>query len=350
MSNQSGIKFLDSIRKYGPHIFRVRSWKRLFSHLFFWLRRRVISGKLDMQKRKRASYCYNPAPRVAGVLQFFNKGQNISMLWRGLKAASFDELIIMDDGSVDGSSVRWQALLESPNQFLLRSNDLFEIITYDRALHFSRAEIVCLLQDDDQMPNSRAWIDRALELFDEFPDLLILGGFRAVDILPRNTLPLADKLVLEVDGHEEYVSGLFRHRTSQFPLSETPSGREDFFFAMSVVRAPVFIRRREFLKLGGFDLDFAPFLCDDLDNCLRAWQSGYKVGLFNVDFQRDIGLGGMRAFNGQRMETQVRLNWEKIYQKHGDVIASGEVCSMVDAANRVLRVGGATDGATGRSG
>lgn len=295
-----------------------------------------MADKLAQQKLKRSTYTYNDSPRVAGILQFFNKKQNIPMLWRGLTKAEFDELIILEDGSVDGSASEWILKLESPNHYLLRSNDLFEIITYDRALHFSRAEIVCLLQDDDQMPNDRMWIDRALSLFDEDPDLLILGGFRAVDVLPRKEAPVAEEMVLEKTGDVEFVSGLFCHRTLQFPMEKTPSGRPDFFYAMSVVRAPVFIRRRRFLDMGGFDLSFAPFLCDDVDNCMRAWRAGHKVGLYDIDFRRDIGLGGMRAFNNKRIVTQLRLNWEKVYHKHGDVIRSGEIAALVNNANQSL--------------
>ncbi|MDE2106909.1 MAG: glycosyltransferase [Patescibacteria group bacterium] len=324
------------VSKFLRHVFKARSWRRLFSHLAAIPSRYLIARKLSEQKRKRAVRQYNQNPRVSGIMQFFNKKQNISMLWRGLVAANFDEVILLDDGSVDGSSSVWIPRLELPNHFLIRSNDLFEIVTYDRALHFSRAEIVCLLQDDDQMPADRAWIDRALSLFEEFPDLLILGGFRAVDVLPREEGTVADEMVLEVNGDQESVAGLFRHRTIEFPIDRSPSGVSDFCFVMSVVRAPVFIRRREFLDLGGFDLNFSPFLCDDIDNSLRAWRAGYKVGLFSVDFQRDLGLGGMRAFNGERMVTQVRANWEKVYQKHGEVIKSGEIAAMVDSANQVL--------------
>ncbi len=328
------MKLLDKLWR---HVLMPRSWRRMFSHLSSLPRRYLIAGRLAEQKKKSASRQYNTTPRVCGIIQFFNKKQNIPMLWRGLIAADFDEIIVLDDGSVDGSSSIWGPKLELPNHFLLRSNDLFEIITYDRALHYSRAEIVCLLQDDDQMPEDRAWVDRALSFFSEFPDLLFLGGFRAVDVLPRDEGPVAEEMVLQVEGDQESVSGLFRHRSIEFPSASAISGRPDFCFAMSVVRAPVFIRRKEFLELGGFDLDFAPFLCDDIDNGLRAWRAGYKVGLFNVDFQRDLGLGGMRAFNSKRMVDQVRVNWEKIYHKHGDVINSGEVAKMVDSANQVLR-------------
>ena len=43
-----------------------------------------------------------------------------------------------------------------------------------------------------------------------------------------------------------------------------------FDFVETVNRAPMFLRRAALKELGGIDLAFAPFQCDDVDICLKA--------------------------------------------------------------------------------
>jgi len=37
------------------------------------------------------------------------------------------------------------------------------------------------------------------------------------------------------------------------------------------------VRKKDFLKMGGFDSVYQPFYCEDLDLGLRAWKSGYRL-------------------------------------------------------------------------
>lgn len=335
----SKLKMLRAVTaRFKKHFFSLRSWRRFISHVASYPSRVRVIRKLNyLESQRSVLKPYNSRPNIAGIVQFFNKRANIEMLDSGLNTAGFDEVIVLEDGSVDGSLHDWETRLTGKNHFIIRSNDLFEIITYDRAIRFSNADIVCLLQDDDRMPSNRRWIDRALDLFDRFPDLLILGGFRGLDILPCNSNIGSEKLEFKVENGVEEISGLFRHTTIQFD-DMLSSSEGDFLFVPAVVRAPVFIRRKEFLSIGGFDLSFAPFLCDDIDNCLRAWLAGYKVGLYNVDFSRDVGLGGMRAFNSKRIEGQVRKNWPAIYSKFGSQIDDGYFSKMASLANRALEI------------
>ena len=76
---------------------------------------------------------YNPNPRFSFIIQFFNKKENIEDLYQAYGNVPNSELIVIDDGSCDGSTQKWIKLLNGRNHFLLRSNDLHEIIMYQEA-------------------------------------------------------------------------------------------------------------------------------------------------------------------------------------------------------------------------
>ena len=75
--------------------------------------------------------------------------------------------------------------------------------------------------------------------------------------------------------------------------------RLPFTFVDTVNRAPIILRRKAIQELGGIDNTFAPYQCDDVDLCLRAWKAGLQVGLYSTEFVRDVGMGGMRIFNAE---------------------------------------------------
>ena len=95
------------------------------------------------------------------------------------------------------------------------------------------------------------------------------------------------------------------------------------------------LRRQTIQQLGGIDNTFAPFQCDDVDLCLRAWKAGYQVGLYATAFVRDVGMGGMRLFNPDKMGPQSRKNWRIIYDRYGKDIANGYFAARVAEASNI---------------
>jgi glycosyltransferase involved in cell wall biosynthesis len=120
---------------------------------------------------------YRDRSRLALIVHSFNRISNIDQLIGGLRSLGDHELIVCEDGSLDGSREKWMSLLDRPNDFLIHSNDLHEIRVLDRAIRFARSDIVCLVQDDDLIPAETSWLDAALERFARHPDLAIVGGF-----------------------------------------------------------------------------------------------------------------------------------------------------------------------------
>lgn len=268
---------------------------------------------------------YNPHPKTCAIVQLFNKRENILGIVAGLKRAGFDEIIVIDDGSKDDALPLLQAALTGKNEFVIRANDIFEVRSYARAIDFTRAEIVALLQDDDIPPEGDDWLRTATSLFDQHPRLAILGGRDGLSLGPaQGEIPPAN-----------FAGDDFPNVATYRLVNHDGGGRvaAPFTFVEVVNRAPMWIRKSYVLELGGIDQAFAPFQCDDVDLCLRAWLGGYQVGLYSTDFIRDVGMGGMRLFNAEAVPLQARKNWAMVYRRYGDQIARGAFSEMVAAAN-----------------
>ena len=126
------------------------------------LERQMIERvKADKERRRSSAVRYQDQPDLAFIVQSFNRVSNIDQLIHGLRDMGDHELVVCEDGSLDGSREKWMSYLGRPNDFLIHSNDLHEIRILDRAIRFARADIVCLVQDDDLVPRDTAWLERA---------------------------------------------------------------------------------------------------------------------------------------------------------------------------------------------
>jgi hypothetical protein len=149
--------------------------------------------------------------------------------------------------------------LTGVNEFVIRSNDLFEVIMYHSALHFSKGDIACLLQDDDIPPDGESWLVDALSLFNKYPQLQILGGKKGLDVLPRE--------ITSVEKSSEYTScvrivkhaGVNHYHLYNKPIFRQPDIGVPFMFTMAVNRVPMFIRREAFLSTGGISQNSGRF-------------------------------------------------------------------------------------------
>jgi glycosyltransferase involved in cell wall biosynthesis len=254
--------------------------------------------RVKAQKRRRRSSAskYQDRPRLAFIVQSFNRVSDIEQLIDGLRGLGDHELIVCEDGSLDGSHEKWMSYLTRPNDFLIHSNDLHEIRILDRAIRFARSDIVCLVQDDDLIPRETGWLESALGRFADNPSLAILGGFM---------------------GFESFDPD---------PAKAKPIwGGDEFRFVHHVNIGPYFIRRKSYEALGGWEYSFSevgePGICFDNELCLRAWMNDYQVGYRFVPFKGPAGHyaadGGTVLFsNDVRIRNSVR-NSETIFKMYG---------------------------------
>src|SRR5215211_4957501 len=143
------------------------------------LDRDMVERVKTYKRRRRSSASTDQdGPRLAFIVHSFNRIANIEQLIGGLRGLGEHELIVCEDGSLDGSHEKWMSYLDRPNDFLIHSNDLHEIRILDRAIRFARSDIICLVQDDDLIPRETDWLEAALGHFADHPRLAILGGFQ----------------------------------------------------------------------------------------------------------------------------------------------------------------------------
>lgn len=265
--------------------------------------------------RRAAGFAYVERPRLAFIVHSFNRISNIDQIAEGLRAAGPYELIVCDDGSLDGSRERWLAHLGRPNDFLIQSNDLHEIRVTDRAIRWARAEIVCLIQDDDVIPAEPSWVESALSHFDADPALAIIGGFmgfQSFDPDPEVALPFW--------------------------------GPDEFRYVHHVNIGPYFIRRHSYEELGGWDYTFSapgdPGICFESELCLRAWTEGHRVGYSFVPLKGPAGHyamnGGTMAFARSDRERNRLRNSQRIFERY--VSRTAQIDALVARAN-ALRPG-----------
>jgi glycosyltransferase involved in cell wall biosynthesis len=261
-------------------------------------------------RRANSSERYLERANVAFVVHSFNRVSNVNALLAGLRQVEDHELIVCDDGSLDGSRWKWESLLTKPNDFLILSNDLHEIRILDRAIRFASAHVVCLVQDDDQIPKGTAWLESALAKFRQHEKLAILGGFmgfNGFDTDPANV--------------------------------ERFWGEAPFRFVEHVNRGPYCVRSQHYESLGGWDPSFSavgePGICFDNELCLRAWMEGFQVGYHFVPFKGPAGSyardGGTVLFSAEvRRRNQLR-NESQIFRKYAE--HAERIANLVRQAN-----------------
>ena len=205
------------------------------------LRKQLLIRKVKAKKRARAAIpqVYTETPTMSLVVQSFNHRKNITAIMAGVRQTAAEELIVCEDGSVHGSDVAWRREMVRPNDFLVQTNDLHEIRTYNRAISLARGEFVALLQDDDIPPTDGRWVADAVNLFRRYPDLGVLGCWNGCGV--------------RADGDLVYPGGASELSAEEIPCLEPETGLP-FMFVDAVWIGPMFFRRDAYTALGGFDL------------------------------------------------------------------------------------------------
>ncbi len=278
--------------------------------------------KVLYSKQKTISDCreYVHSPKVSLIVDSFNQDKNIPLLEERLRLTNAEELIVCDDGSIDGTTQEWIKRLTGRNDFFLRSNDLHEIRILDRAIHLARGEIICIIQDDDCPPKSGDWLDKSIALFDIYPDLAVLGGWEGYIGIDKQVW---NDSVGRGNGPIPYID----------PVTKFP-----FMFVDHVNIGPYFIRKSAYMKLGSFDTNYSAVgesgILFDSEYCYRAWMGGYKVGLVDIPCKSANLFGGTHTWGLEGRKKQIVENRTRLREKYGD--QEKRITSLSEKSNRNL--------------
>ena len=263
------------------------------------------------QKKSHATWVakgYKNEPLVTFVIQSHNKSLQVCHILPKLRMMKDAEIIVIDDGSSKEHTDRLVSELTGANELMIRSNDLFENVTYDKAIRMANGKYIALMQDDDDF-NDISWAEEAVRLFEKYPKMVILGG----------------KWGLHVQFDQASMSGCGKRQDM---------GDSKFQFVHAVNRAPMWINKPLYEQhLHHIDFRFAPFQYDDDELCLRSWLNGLQVGWYDAQFF-SLTSGGMRLWNSAFTQEQMERNGKLLFQLYADKMAG--ITQQVEACNKTL--------------
>lgn len=174
---------------------------------------------------------------------------------------SFDgetEIIVVDDGSTDGS-VDYLRVEFSQVKLLTHSTNKGFAAACWTGVSAARGEVVVLLNDD--VRPEKGFLTPLVQ------------HFRDESVFAVSCLSLGEdnETVVEAVKIPYFKRGLlkFRDKRSTCPCSVVPT-----FYAVGGHAA---YRRDRFVELGGFDPIYSPFYWEDVDVSYRAWKRGWRV-------------------------------------------------------------------------
>lgn len=155
---------------------------RLYWEKVYWaLAKRVF-------KRKQKTYedwlakGYTNQPLVSFIIESHNKSVGVKRIVSELREYPNAEIVVIDDGSEYKHTKSLMRYLTRGNEFLVRANDLYENVMYDKTIRFANGEYIVLMQDDDEITDLD-WVDKGVSYFKKYPDMVILGGLNGLEFV-----------------------------------------------------------------------------------------------------------------------------------------------------------------------
>ena len=230
--SQVGSSFLEVSGRYEAFVFEKTA-------AFMKFRLRLEAFPTQKSYERWAAKGYNAAPVISFIIQCHNRSKSVSELVLKLRWFKDAEIIVLDDGSEMSHHRVLSRLLTGANEFLIHLNDLYEIISYDRAISFSRGKYLALLQDDDGFEDLK-WIQARLRCSNN------IRNWQSWEPR-RNSLLPPDLTDDGVPGPWEYDGDMFKQLNVCKGVHVATVGRDHSFrFVQLVNRAPMLLNKALF--------------------------------------------------------------------------------------------------------
>jgi GT2 family glycosyltransferase len=205
------------------------------------------------------------APQLSVVIPLYNclalAQQMLASLHATLPAGVTHEIILVDDGSTDGTR-EWAQTLPAPCVVLLNERNLGYAKTNNRGAAVARGEFLALLNDD--LVLLPGWLPPMLRALQRHRRAGIVGN---VQLDARSGAVDHAGIIVNLQGKPEHARTLPPAWSRALaPLRRRPA----------VTGACLLLRRSLWLQLGGFDEGFVNG-GEDVDLCYRARAAGYET-------------------------------------------------------------------------
>lgn len=285
--------------------------------------------KFEEAKKQKNYYSklwssYIDYPKVTVIVSVFNHDYTAEHIAKKLiNNKNVNQIIILEDGSTDDSYKTYKELLKGVNHFILTSNDLNTLRTYDKAIKMSNSEFVVIMQDDDLFPHDDdTWLSQPLELFDHFKNLGLVGGWNGIDMSPLDVIDdkkiddfkfqtFVDEYGVKTINSSPPYCFKFKTTKKNFNEFDEPNLTLDYRplqFSPACDIGPYIIRKSFFENIGGVDFNWGETGKSscwwDVDMCYRFWENGYEVINFPMHFYKGQGVIGSDQFYQKQSKTE----------------------------------------------
>ena len=290
-----------------------------------------------------------PALSTSLLIHTFKQRQNVVAIGARLMKYQHltNETIVFDDVATDWdcNRARWGRDLRNAvgdwRVQVLHTPNLHEIRAYNLGIDMTHSDLVVIMQGDDLPPASGEWLENAITLFQELPDLAVLGGLMGIFL----SYPVRSMEIGDMPSYNYPMT---------WPLPFTMKGIPFSYVGCAPI-GPI-ILRRSFMKkhYPHFDVRYSargePGILLDCDVSYTAWQHGWTTGVYPAPFAR--GVGGHQSKNSvarnyereQRRQQNERYIFQKFKLEELDARAYGALQRMEHDVKFSLRAEIAPEG------